>query len=171
MFTLAITHNWLICQIDISNVFLHGKLDKRIIVSQPFRFQDPDKPDYVCQLNKALYGLKQSPCYWFRHLREVLFSFGFTKSCINPYVFLSVLGSNIMFICVYVDDLIITGSSQVEVDKVILRLFEAFPIRNLGELRFFSWNSSSSRIIWVTSITLLPVWNLISLDSPLNLCN
>lgn len=39
--TLAITHNWSIRQIDISNAFLHGKLEECIIVSQPFKFQDP----------------------------------------------------------------------------------------------------------------------------------
>lgn len=37
----------------------------------------------------------------------------------------------------HVNDLIIIGSSQDEIDKVISRLSKAFSVRNLGELRFF----------------------------------
>lgn len=56
--TLGITKNWAIHQIDISNAFLHGRLNERIIVSQPPGFQDNLHPDYVCLLQKSLYGLK-----------------------------------------------------------------------------------------------------------------
>lgn len=35
---LSITHDWAIHQIDVSNAFHHGKLEERIIVSQPFGF-------------------------------------------------------------------------------------------------------------------------------------
>lgn len=59
--SMEVTYNWSIRKIDISNAFLLGKLDERIIVSRPYGFQDPEKPDYVYLLNKALYGLKQSP--------------------------------------------------------------------------------------------------------------
>lgn len=58
---LAITHGWKLHEIDISNVFLHGNLEERIVISQPFGFTDPQSPDHVCLLHKSLYGLKQSP--------------------------------------------------------------------------------------------------------------
>lgn len=58
---LAVTDGWKTHQLDIYNVFLHGMLDERIVVGQPYGFQDPMKPDHVCELRKALFGLKQSP--------------------------------------------------------------------------------------------------------------
>lgn len=55
---LVVNSNWAIHQIDVSNAFLHERLDERIIVSQPHGFHDTTFPDYVCLLNKSLYGLK-----------------------------------------------------------------------------------------------------------------
>lgn len=46
-------------------------------------------------------------------------------------MFLSVIESDKLFVYVYVDDLIITGSSQDKIDEVISKLSEVFPIRNL----------------------------------------
>lgn len=50
---------------------------------------------------------------------------------------MSILGSIKTFICVYVNDIIITRSNKVEIEKVISRLSEVFPIRDLGELKIF----------------------------------
>ncbi|GJR05598.1 retrovirus-related pol polyprotein from transposon TNT 1-94 [Tanacetum coccineum] len=41
--------------------FLNGNLREEVYVSQPDRFVDLDKPNYVYKLKKALYGLKQAP--------------------------------------------------------------------------------------------------------------
>lgn len=82
--TLIVTNGWAIHQIDISNVFLHGNLQERIIVSQPPGFQDPSKLDHVCLLHKSLYGLKQSARCWFQKLREVLHTLGLVESQTDP---------------------------------------------------------------------------------------
>lgn len=66
--TLAITNNWPIHQIDVSNAFLHRRLDEQIVVTQPPGFTDQGNPDHVCLLQKSLYGPKQSPRCWFRRL-------------------------------------------------------------------------------------------------------
>lgn len=55
---LAVSNNWSIHQIDVSNAFLHGKLEERITVAQPPGFHDEGFPDHVCLLHKSLYGLK-----------------------------------------------------------------------------------------------------------------
>lgn len=54
--TIAIKVGWKLRQSDISNDFLHGRLEERIIVSQPFGFEDLVHPTLVC----LFYGLKQS---------------------------------------------------------------------------------------------------------------
>jgi len=67
---LAVSNNWSIHQIDVSNAFLHGRLDERIIVAQPPGFCDKNSPDSVCLLHKSLYGLKQSPRLSLIHISE-----------------------------------------------------------------------------------------------------
>lgn len=135
--TIVVYMDWSIHQIDISNAFLHGQLKERITVSQPYRFQDPTKPKHVCLLKKALYSLKQSALCWFKRLREVLFSFGFSKSRVDPSLFVSIVDSTKIFICVYVDDMIITRSNEGKIKEIISRVSEVFPIKDLGELKFF----------------------------------
>jgi len=46
---------------DISNAFLHGSLEERIVMSQTAGFIDNKLPNYVFSLQKAIYELKQLP--------------------------------------------------------------------------------------------------------------
>lgn len=45
--TLAISRGWKMHQVVISNVFLHGNLEERIVIFQSFGFIDQKSPDYV----------------------------------------------------------------------------------------------------------------------------
>nr|GEY72982.1 putative reverse transcriptase, RNA-dependent DNA polymerase [Tanacetum cinerariifolium] len=58
--SLAVFRNWPIHQLDVKNVFLHGRLSETLYMHQPPGFVDPNKPDYVCHLQRSLYGLKQA---------------------------------------------------------------------------------------------------------------
>jgi hypothetical protein len=63
--SLAQSRDWLIHQLDVNNVFLHGTLSETVYCSQPAGFFDSAHPTYVCRLNKSLYGLKQAPRAWY----------------------------------------------------------------------------------------------------------
>ena len=79
-------------------------------MSQPPGFENSDK-SLVCKLNKALYGLKQAPRQWFDRLKSTLLQFGFTASKCDPSLFTYKHQMHTVFLLVYADDTIITGSS------------------------------------------------------------
>ena len=68
LLSLAVSKNWHIHQLNISNTFLHGDLTELIYMDQPQGFKDSAFPHHVCQLRKSLYGLKQPPRKWFHKL-------------------------------------------------------------------------------------------------------
>lgn len=45
-------------QHDVKIAFLHRRLQEKILMTQPKRYVDLEKPDYVCLLRKSLYKLK-----------------------------------------------------------------------------------------------------------------
>lgn len=56
--TVAVSRDWKLSQINISNTFLHGTLDERIIVTQAPGFEDSNFPNHACLFQKSLYGLR-----------------------------------------------------------------------------------------------------------------
>ena len=59
LLSLAISEDWKIRQLDISNAFLHDDLTELIYMEQPQGFKNSAFPNHVCQLRKSLYDLKQ----------------------------------------------------------------------------------------------------------------
>ena len=76
---------------------------------QPPSFEVADK-SLVCKLNKALYGLKQAPRQWFDRLKSTLLQFGFVGSKSDSSLFIYWQQMHIVYLLVYVDDIILTGS-------------------------------------------------------------
>ena len=61
LLSIAISQNWHIHQLDVSNVSLHGDLTEQLYMSQPPGFIHSQFPNFVYKLKKSLYGLKQAP--------------------------------------------------------------------------------------------------------------
>ena len=128
---------WSIKQIDIQNAFLHGFLDKDVYMKQPPSFVHPQYPHHVCKLHKALYGLKQAPRAWFSRLSSKLLELGFHGSLSDTSLFISHQEKFHLYVLIYVDDIISTGSSSQAIDSLILALRSNFAIKNLGDLHYF----------------------------------
>lgn len=62
---------------------------------------------------------------------------GFKISSADPTLFLQTTNSSIIFVLVYVDDLLITGSSLSHISDLINTLQSDFPITDLGNLHYF----------------------------------
>jgi hypothetical protein len=106
-------------------------------MAQPPGFVHPQFPNSVCLLKKALYGLKQAPRAWFSRLSTRLLELGFTASKADPSLFFFVSAGTHLLALVYVDDIILTGSSLSLIDSLLHSLSLDFPIKDLGSLHLF----------------------------------
>ncbi|GKD82597.1 retrovirus-related pol polyprotein from transposon TNT 1-94 [Tanacetum coccineum] len=112
IFLALATHmNMIVYQIDVKMAFLNGILREEVYLSQPDGFVDPGNPNYVYRLKKALYGLKQASCVRYDILSSFLLSQGFSKGTVNPTLFISRKGKDILLVQIYVDDIIFASTT------------------------------------------------------------
>ncbi|KAM1502979.1 hypothetical protein COP2_028602 [Malus domestica] len=106
-------------------------------MAQPPGFLDPNHPEMVCKLHKSLYGLKQAPRAWNERFTAFLPSIGFKDTYSDSSLFVKTIGSNIVILLLYVDDIIITSSSPDAIQQVIDSLTFEFDLKDLGDLHYF----------------------------------
>lgn len=133
----AVARNWPLKQLDVNNAFLQGPLEEEVYMQQPPGLVDKDHPHHVLRLKKAVYGLKQAPRAWYNALKDGLLGIGFKNSLADASLFVLRTGPHFVYILVYVDDIIITGSSMAEVSRVTSLLAARFSLKNLGDLSYF----------------------------------
>ena len=135
--SLAISSDWPIHELDVKNAFLHGTLNETVYCQQPPGFVDPAWPNYVCKLNKALYGLKQAPRAWYSRFQAFITSIGFRASHCDNSLFIYTNGADVAYLLLYVDDIILTASSQHLLQHIIGSLQQEFAMTDLGKLHYF----------------------------------
>ncbi|KAL8141205.1 hypothetical protein V2J09_007226 [Rumex salicifolius] len=106
-------------------------------MTQPPGFVNKALPDHVCKLKKAIYGLKQAPRAWYTELKTFLLQLGFVNSIADAFLFIHKTSAHVLFLLVYVDDIIITGSSSESVQHLIQNLSNRFSLKDTGNLSYF----------------------------------
>ncbi|GJS89066.1 ribonuclease H-like domain-containing protein [Tanacetum coccineum] len=135
--SLAISRHWHVHQLDVKNAFLHGDLAETVYMHQPPGFRDPEHPDYVCLLQRSLYGLKQAPRAWFQRFAAYITTVGFTPSRCDSSLFIYRQGDDTAFLLLYVDDIVLTASSDRLLQQIIASLHREFSMTDLGALNYF----------------------------------
>ncbi|KAG8500663.1 hypothetical protein CXB51_002624 [Gossypium anomalum] len=137
--SIAVTKGWSLRQVDVNNAFLNGDLTDEVFMQQPPDYvqSGPNGEQLVCRLTKALYGLRQAPRAWFIKLREFLISSGFVLSKSDASLFVRVSSEFTLYVLVYVDDIVITGSSSDEINYFVQQLHAKFALKDMGELHYF----------------------------------
>ncbi|CAL9014239.1 unnamed protein product [Prunus brigantina] len=135
--SIAAMNRWSLRQLDVKNAFLHGDLEEEVYMCQPQGFEDPKHLSYVCKLRKSLYGLKQAPRAWNAKFTGYLPAIGFESSHSDPSLFVKHLGSDIVILLLYVDDIILTGSKVALVQEVVDELSSVFDMKDMGKLKYF----------------------------------
>jgi hypothetical protein len=135
--TLALSRNWPVHQLDVTNAFLHGTLTETICCTQPVGFYDPAHPNLVCKLNKSLYGLKQAPRAWYSRFATFLCSQGFVEAKSDTSLFILRHGPDTAYLLLYVDDIVLTASSPELLRCIISCLHQEFAMKDLRTLHHF----------------------------------
>ncbi|KAK1421243.1 hypothetical protein QVD17_23430 [Tagetes erecta] len=135
--TLALSKSWSIHQLDVTNAFLHGHLQETVYMYQPMGFRHREYPDHVCRLKKSLYGLKQAPRAWYQRFTDFVVQHGFTQCKTDNSLFIYHHGHDVAYLLIYVDDIILTTSSDQLRQQLMNILAGEFAMKDLGPLSYF----------------------------------
>jgi len=136
LISTAVKKGWDMYQLDVNNAFLHGDLSEEVYMTIPQGLLVADS-GICCKLKKSLYGLKQASRQWYDKLAQVLFSRGYTHSDSDYSLFFRKTGTSLVFVAVYVDDIVLTGTDVGEISSLRCFLRDKFKIKDLGKLHYF----------------------------------
>nr|GEX53961.1 zinc finger, CCHC-type [Tanacetum cinerariifolium] len=134
LIAMASIHSLIIHQMDVKIAFLNGELDEEVYMNQPQGFIMPGNKNKVCKLIKSLYRLKHAPKQWHQKFDEVVLSNGNLLNQADKCVYskFDESGKGVI-IFLYVDDMLIFGTDQVQVDLTKEFLSSRFFMKDMGE--------------------------------------
>ena len=121
---------------DVKIAFLNGHLEEEVYMAQPEGFVDPESPRKVCKLQRSIYGLKQASRSWNLRFDEAIKQFGFLRNPEESCVYKKVSGSFIVFLVLYVEDILIIGNNVPMLEYVKAWLSICFSMKDLGEAQY-----------------------------------
>jgi len=124
---------------DVKNVFLNGDLEENVYMDQPMGFSVEGKEHMVCKLNKSIYSLKQASCQWYLKFHDTIVSFGFKENTVDRYIYLKVNGSKVIFLILYVDDILLATNDVGLLHETKKFLYNNFEMKDMGEVSYVIW--------------------------------
>src|SRR3954463_754866 len=121
---------------NVKTAFLNGKLLEDVYMTQPEGFVNPEDASKVCKLQRSIYGLKQASRSWNLRFDDAIKEFGFIKNEDEPCINKKVSGSKIVFLVLYVDDILLIGNDIPILQSVKIWLGNCFSMKDLGEAAY-----------------------------------
>ena len=121
---------------DVKTAFLNGYLEENIYMMQPDSFITESQEHMVCKLHKSIYGLKEASRSWNKRFDQVIKSFGFDRNEEEPCVYRKMQNDIVVFLILYVDDILLIGNDFEMLSKVKIQLATQFQIKDLGEAQY-----------------------------------
>lgn len=122
-----------------TNVFMRIDSDLADVLVEIDKDQDysvsrQDDGSIVVKLEKALYGCIESAKLWNKHLAKKLIKYGMVQSKLDECLFYKTVANDVVLrVAVYVDDLLICGKTDKDVDDFINYLKEEFKTITVNE--------------------------------------
>jgi hypothetical protein len=91
----------------------------------------------VYRLNRSLYGLKQPPRAWNTQFAAFLLTLGFVEAKSDTSLFIYHHGAETTYLLLYVDDIVLTASSESLLHRLITSLQQEFAMKDLGVVHHF----------------------------------
>lgn len=102
--------NWPLDQLDVVTAFLYGVMKEQVYCAVP-EGVELDGNFNCLELVKAIYGLKQASRVWNETFDEFVRSIDFEVSAYDPCLYIKIVHGHCVLLLVYVDDVLVTGSS------------------------------------------------------------
>ncbi|KAL6312302.1 hypothetical protein AAG906_014654 [Vitis piasezkii] len=122
-----------IWQMDVKTTFLNGSLDECIYMKQPEGFITNGQEHLLCKLNRSIYGLKQASRSWNTCFDQTIKTFGFDQCHDESCVYKKWNGKKVVFLVLYVDDILLIGNCIGMLTSVKDWLSQRFDMKDLGE--------------------------------------
>jgi len=136
---IATSMNWEIQQLDVKTAFLYGHLDETIYMELPCLPPSIDLGGIngnCLQLKKSIYGLKQASRAWNETFHQFIMSINFEVSKYDPCLYYRKKSLIIIYLLLYVDDVILTGNCLRELEIIKKQLQSKFQMSDLGKCQF-----------------------------------
>ncbi|GKA64595.1 ribonuclease H-like domain-containing protein [Tanacetum coccineum] len=105
--SLALARNWHVHQLDVKNAFFNGDI------------------------------FETAPRAWFQRFAGNALRVGFTSSRCDSSLFIYQHGTEVAYLLIYVDDIVLTASSTTLLQRIISSLHKEFDMTDLGALNYF----------------------------------
>ena len=105
-------------------------------MTQPDGYKAAGKKHLACKLKKSLYGLKQSPRQWYKRFDKFMIGQKYTRSSFDHCVYYRELwNETFIYFLLYIDDMLITSKSKMEIEKLKTQMSIEFEMKDLGEAK------------------------------------
>ncbi|WRX11510.1 Reverse transcriptase [Theobroma cacao] len=131
IFLSIVTHiEYEIWQMDVKTAFLNGDLEKRIYMAQPEGFIKKGHEHKVYELHRSIYGLKQTSRSWNIRFDTIIKSYGFQQNVDEPCVYKKIQDKKVVFLVLYVDDILLIGNDIGMLSTVKDKMFAKFAMQD-----------------------------------------
>ncbi|KAH9699143.1 retrovirus-related pol polyprotein from transposon RE2 [Citrus sinensis] len=109
--SLAVIKGWKVIQIDVNNAFLNGDLSEDVYITQPEGF--------------------------YEKLKSCLTTWQFLNSKADTSLFIRHDTRSLIIVLIYVDDILVTGPDSALLEDFIVKLSQAFALKDLRLVTYF----------------------------------
>lgn len=89
----------------------------------------------MCKLKRNLYGLKQAPRKWYLKFGKFMSENGYKRCHADYYCYHKTFDDEYIILPLYVDDMLVAGSSIHEIDNLKKQLSKEFKMDDLGAVK------------------------------------